>query len=91
MFNAQYSTSNVQLKQDPDVLDTWFSSWLWPMEVFKGSVHPGNEDIKYYYPTSVLVTGPGYHFLLGSKDDHGRYGIHERKTIQRCILYGDGA
>ncbi len=56
-FNAQFSTINVQLRQDPDVLDTWFSSWLWPMEVFKGISHPSNEDIKYYYPTSVLVTG----------------------------------
>jgi len=46
-----------QLKQDEDVLDTWFSSWLWPMEVFKGVTNPGNPDIQYYYPTSVLVTG----------------------------------
>jgi valyl-tRNA synthetase len=45
------------LKQDDDVLDTWFSSWLWPIEVFKGITHPGNPDINYYYPTSVLVTG----------------------------------
>jgi valyl-tRNA synthetase len=45
------------LKQDEDVLDTWFSSWLWPIEVFKGVTHPGNPDIQYYYPTSVLVTG----------------------------------
>jgi valyl-tRNA synthetase len=45
------------LRQDADVLDTWFSSWLWPIEVFKGITHPGNADIKYYYPTSVLVTG----------------------------------
>ena len=57
MFNAQYSMSNVQLKQDDDVLDTWFSSWLWPIEVFNGITQPGNKDIKYYYPTSVLVTG----------------------------------
>jgi len=46
-----------QLRQDEDVLDTWFSSWLWPIEVFKGITSPGNADIKYYYPTSVLVTG----------------------------------
>jgi len=46
-----------ELRQDDDVLDTWFSSWLWPMEVFKGITNPGNADIKYYYPTSVLVTG----------------------------------
>ncbi len=43
--------------QDEDVLDTWFSSWLWPMEVFKGISNPNNKDISYYYPTSVLVTG----------------------------------
>lgn len=45
------------IKQDDDVLDTWFSSWLWPMEVFNGINDPGNEEINYYYPTSVLVTG----------------------------------
>lgn len=46
-----------QLRQDEDVLDTWFSSWLWPIQVFKGITQPGNADIDYYYPTSVLVTG----------------------------------
>ncbi|MDF2188782.1 valine--tRNA ligase [Paraflavitalea sp. CAU 1676] len=46
-----------QLTQDEDCLDTWFSSWLWPIEVFKGITQPGNPDINYYYPTSVLVTG----------------------------------
>ena len=45
------------LRQDEDVLDTWFSAWLWPMEVFNGITQPGNKDINYYYPTSVLVTG----------------------------------
>jgi valyl-tRNA synthetase len=45
------------LVQDEDVLDTWFSSWLWPIEVFNGITDPGNDDINYYYPTSVLVTG----------------------------------
>ncbi len=44
--------------QDEDVLDTWFSSWLWPFEVFKGLSDPGNADVKYYYPTNVLVTAP---------------------------------
>ncbi len=48
---------SVTLTQDVDVLDTWFSSWLWPIEVFKGITHPGNPEINYYYPTSVLVTG----------------------------------
>lgn len=45
------------LRQDEDVLDTWFSSWLWPMEVFHGITQPGNPEINYYYPTAVLVTG----------------------------------
>ena len=43
--------------QDPDVLDTWFSSWLWPIEVFNGITSPNNADLNYYYPASVLVTG----------------------------------
>ncbi len=57
IFNDQYSVSNAQLKQDEDVLDTWFSSWLWPIEVFNGITEPSNKEINYYYPTSVLVTG----------------------------------
>ncbi len=48
---------NIPLHQDDDVLDTWFSSWLWPIQVFKGITNPGNDEIEYYYPTSVLVTG----------------------------------
>lgn len=51
------SISAASLKQDEDCLDTWFSSWLWPMEVFNGISQPGNDDINYYYPASVLVTG----------------------------------
>ena len=48
----------AELRQDEDVLDTWFSSWLWPISVFDGIRHPENEDIKYYYPTNDLVTAP---------------------------------
>jgi valyl-tRNA synthetase len=70
MFKAQFSTDNVQLKQDEDVLDTWFSSWLWPFQVFKGYSNPGNKDVNYYYPTQTLVDCTGDHFLLGSKNDH---------------------
>ncbi len=51
------------LKQDEDVLDTWFSSWLWPISVFDGIRFPDNEDIKYYYPTNELVTGPDIIFF----------------------------
>ena len=51
------------LKQDSDCLDTWFSSWLWPISLFDGINNPGNEEIKYYYPTSDLVTGPDIIFF----------------------------
>ncbi len=51
------------LKQDDDVLDTWFSSWLWPISVFDGLTAPGNNDIKYYYPTNDLVTAPEIMFF----------------------------
>ena len=57
LFKTKHSAEKVQLKQDEDVLDTWFSSWLWPMETFYGITKPNNPDINYYYPTSVLVTG----------------------------------
>jgi len=52
-----------QLRRDEDALDTWFSSWLWPISLFDGINNPGNEDIKYYYPTSDLVTGPDIIFF----------------------------
>ncbi len=65
---AQEKTSDFglqisDLKQDEDALDTWFSSWLWPMSVFDGMADENNEDIKYYYPTSDLVTGPDIIFF----------------------------
>jgi valyl-tRNA synthetase len=59
---ARQKTGNIQLtikdlRQDEDVLDTWVSSWLWPISVFDGVCHPDNKDINYYYPTNILVTG----------------------------------
>ena len=51
------------LRQEEDCLDTWFSSWLWPISLFDGILNPGNEEINYYYPTSVLVTGPDIIFF----------------------------
>jgi len=52
-----------ELRQDEDVLDTWFSSWLWPISMFNGITQPGNEEIKYYYPTNDLVTAPEIMFF----------------------------
>ena len=51
------------LEQDPDALDTWFSSWLWPITLFNGILDPGNDEINYYYPTATLVTGPDIIFF----------------------------
>ncbi len=51
------------LKQDPDCLDTWFSSWLWPLSLFDGILNPDNEEFKYYYPTNDLITGPDIIFF----------------------------
>ncbi len=51
------------LKQEPDCLDTWFSSWLWPLSLFDGILNPDNEEFKYYYPTNDLITGPDIIFF----------------------------
>ena len=59
--NADLQLSD--LRQDEDALDTWFSSWLWPISLFDGINNPGNDEIKYYYPTSDLVTGPDIIFF----------------------------
>jgi len=60
---AGRTISAADLKQDEDVLDTWFSSWLWPISVFDGLTKPGNEEIKYYFPTNDLVTAPEIMFF----------------------------
>ena len=63
---AQEKNTNIKakdLEQESDCLDTWFSSWLWPISLFDGIEHPDNEEINYYYPTSDLVTGPDIIFF----------------------------
>ena len=63
--NASLQLSD--LRQEEDALDTWFSSWLWPISLFDGINNPGNEELKYYYPTNVLVTGPDIIFFWVSR------------------------
>ena len=58
-----YQLTIDELRQDDDALDTWFSSWLWPISVFDGISHPDNKDISYYYPTSDLITAPDIIFF----------------------------
>ncbi|HTI12119.1 MAG TPA: valine--tRNA ligase [Puia sp.] len=78
------------LVQDEDVLDTWFSSWLWPIEVFKGVTHPGNADINYYYPTSVLVTGQDIIFFwVARMIMAGLYYFPDSLPIEKRIPFRD--
>ena len=76
------------LEQDSDCLDTWFSSWLWPMSVFDGIEHPDNEEINYYYPTSDLVTGPDIIFFWVARMIMA--GYEYRKTMPFRNVYFTG-
>ncbi|MCQ2155199.1 MAG: valine--tRNA ligase [Bacteroidales bacterium] len=62
-INGYENISAEELTRDEDALDTWFSSWLWPVSLFDGINNPGNEEIRYYYPTNDLVTGPDIIFF----------------------------
>ena len=88
MFNAQFSISNAQLKQDEDCLDTWFSSWLWPFEVFKGYSNPGNEDVEYYYPTNTLVTAPEIIFFWVARMIMAGYEYKGEKPFSEVYFTG---
>ncbi|WP_055442929.1 valine--tRNA ligase [Lacinutrix himadriensis] len=76
------------LKQDTDALDTWFSSWLWPMSVFDGIRNPENEDIKYYYPTNDLVTGPDILFFWVARMIIAGYEYKDEKPFNNVYLTG---
>ena len=76
------------IKQDNDVLDTWFSSWLWPISVFNGIIDPDNEDIKYYYPTSDLVTGPDIIFFWVSRMIMAGYEFKSKKPFNNVYFTG---
>lgn len=84
--NPQLETRN--LKQDPDALDTWFSSWLWPMAVFGGILDPENEDFKYYYPTNDLVTGPDILFFWVARMIIAGYEYAGEKPFTNVYLTG---
>ena len=84
--NPQLETRN--LKQDEDALDTWFSSWLWPMAVFGGIMDPENEDFKYYYPTNDLVTGPDILFFWVARMIIAGYEYTGQKPFSNVYLTG---
>ncbi|CAL2104252.1 Valine--tRNA ligase [Tenacibaculum sp. 190130A14a] len=84
--NSSLSTSD--LTQDPDALDTWFSSWLWPMSVFDGIRNPENEEIKYYYPTNDLVTGPDILFFWVARMVIAGYEYKDQRPFENVYLTG---
>ncbi|MCX2742809.1 valine--tRNA ligase [Mangrovivirga sp. M17] len=82
------SLTASDLRQDEDVLDTWFSSWLWPISVFDGFKDPENEDIKYYYPTNDLVTAPEILFFWVARMIIAGYEYMDEKPFKNVYLTG---
>jgi valyl-tRNA synthetase len=76
------------LRQDPDVLDTWFSSWLWPISVFNGVLEPDNKEVSYYYPTQELVTGPDILFFWVARMIMSGYALRNEKPFSHVYLTG---
>ena len=76
------------LRQETDVVDTWFSAWLWPMNVFDGLRNPENEEIQYYYPTNDLVTGPDILFFWVARMIVAGYEFKDRKPFNNVYLTG---
>ena len=86
---TQNSKLTIQdLTQDEDALDTWFSSWLWPMSVFDGIRNPENEEINYYYPTNDLVTGPDILFFWVARMIIAGYEYKDKKPFNNVYLTG---
>ena len=82
------SLTMADLRQDEDVLDTWFSSWLWPISVFDGINNPDNEEIKYYYPTNDLVTGPDIIFFWIARMIMAGYEWRNEKPFSNVYFTG---
>jgi valyl-tRNA synthetase len=90
---AKERTGNITLQtkdlhQDPDALDTWFSSWLWPMSVFGGLNNPESEEFKYYYPTNDLVTGPDILFFWVARMIIAGYEYTGKRPFKNVYLTG---
>jgi len=85
---GEKSLSMEDLKQDPDVLDTWFSSWLWPISVFGGILDPENKEVNYYYPTNDLVTGPDILFFWVARMIVAGYEFRGERPYENVYLTG---
>ncbi|MEA1886281.1 MAG: valine--tRNA ligase [Bacteroidota bacterium] len=82
------SLSPEDIRQDEDVLDTWFSSWLWPITCFNGILDPHNDDIKYYYPTNALITAPEILFFWVARMIIAGYEYRHEKPFDDVYLHG---
>lgn len=88
---AQEKNANIKaedLEQESDCLDTWFSSWLWPISLFDGIEHPDNEEINYYYPTSDLVTGPDIIFFWVARMIMAGYEYRDKMPFKHVYFTG---
>ncbi len=86
--HSRYQYNEDDLAQDNDVLDTWFSSWLWPISVFDGIRNPNNEEINYYYPTQDLVTGPDIIFFWVARMIISGYEFRDEKPFSNVYFTG---
>ena len=80
--------TSADISQDPDALDTWFSSWLWPISVFDGIRYPDNEEINYYYPSNDLVTGPDIIFFWVARMIFAGYEFRNEKPFTNVYFTG---
>jgi valyl-tRNA synthetase len=85
---VEKSLKKEDLTQDPDALDTWFSSWLWPISVFNGILEPNNKEINYYYPTNDLVTAPEILFFWVARMIIAGYEYRAEKPFNNVYLTG---
>ncbi|GMN05710.1 valine--tRNA ligase [Croceitalea sp. MTPC5] len=85
---VERSLTTDDLRQDSDVLDTWFSSWLWPISVFGGILDPDNEEVNYYYPTNDLVTGPDILFFWVARMIVAGYEFRNERPYENVYLTG---
>lgn len=87
-YLAKFPSGTETLRQDGDVLDTWFSSWLWPMEVFGWNKAPENRDLKYYYPTGTLVTAPEIIFFWVARMIMAGYEFKQERPFRQVYFTG---
>lgn len=88
LHNEKPETRNAKLVQDEDCLDTWFSSWIWPIEVFKGISNPNNNEVNYYYPTTTLVTGQDIIFFWVARMIMAGYEFKNQQPFKDVYFTG---